>query len=135
MIAKSCNGLTLAFVVFVALLAGCGSSGKPAVCTSVAGLKTDVQNLKDTNVRTEGLSAVSDRLTKVQQQLDTVKSDAKGQYSTQISDLSNALSALSSRVGAARDNLNGGTLTAMASAAGTAVQAGNKLVTAVSNTC
>jgi hypothetical protein len=36
---------------------------------------------------------------------------------------------------AAKDNLNGGTLSAVASSAGTVVTAGNKLVSAVSSTC
>jgi hypothetical protein len=39
-----------------------------------------------------GISAVSDQLSKIQQELSTLKTDAKGQYSTQIDDLSTALS-------------------------------------------
>jgi outer membrane murein-binding lipoprotein Lpp len=136
MIARRCSGAAAALVVAVALLAGCGSaSSTPAVCTDAANLKSAVLSLKDTDVRTGGLSAISDELTKIQQQLDTLKNSAKGQYSTQITDLSNALSGLSSSLGAARDTLNAGTLSALASAAGSVVTAGNNLVTAVSHTC
>ncbi|HET6185594.1 MAG TPA: hypothetical protein VFE59_01190 [Trebonia sp.] len=69
------------------------------------------------------------------QQLSALKTDAKGQYSAQIDDLSKALSSLSSSVTAARGNVNTGTLSAVAAAAGPVVPAGNNLVTAVSNTC
>ncbi len=128
--------LTAACVVTAALLAGCSSgTSTPAVCTDVTSLKASVQSLKDTNVRQSGLSAVSDELTKIQQQLTTLKDDAKGQYATQINDLSNALNGLSSSLSAAKANLTGGTLTAVASAAGSVVTAGNNLFTAVSKTC
>jgi hypothetical protein len=101
----------------------------------VSKLKDDVVGLKDINIRANGTSAVSDQLTKIQQQLDVVKSDAHGQFSTQITDLQNALSKLGSSVTAAKDNLNGGTLTTLASAAGSVVTTGNSLVSAVSHTC
>jgi len=94
-----------------------------------------VLDLKNVNVRTNGVSAVSDQFTKIQDQLKTVKADAGNQYSTQITDLSNALSGLGSSLTAARDSLNGGTLTAVVSSAGTVVTAGNSLVSAVSTTC
>jgi capsule polysaccharide export protein KpsE/RkpR len=101
----------------------------------VASLKTSLADLKNTNVKTNGISAVSDQLTKIQDNLKTVKSDAHGQFSTQINALSSALSTLGSSLTAAKDNLSGGTLTSVASATGTVVTAGNSLVSAVSSTC
>jgi len=128
--------LTAACVLTAALVSGCSSaSSKPAVCTDAENLKASVQSLKDTNVRQSGLSAVSDEVTKIQQQLTTLKNDAHGQYATQINDLSSALTGLSSSLDAAKANLNGGTLTAVASAAGSVVTAGQNLVTAVQKTC
>lgn len=121
-------------MIAAALLTACSGS-KPAVCTDAANLKTSVQDLKNVNVRENGVSAVSDQLSKIQQQFSTLKTDAKGQYSTQIDDLSKALSSLSSSVTAAKGNVNTGTLSAVAAAAGSVVSAGNNLVTAVSNTC
>ena len=91
--------------------------------------------LKDINITAGGISAVSAQLTKIQQQFAVVKSDAHGQFSLQITAMSNALSKLSSSLSAARANLNSGTLSALAVAAGTVVTAGNSLVTAVTNTC
>ena len=128
-----------ACVVAAAILAGCGSSdsssGKPAVCSSVSDLKTSVTDLKNVNIRTNGISAVGDQLSKIEQQLKTVKADAAGQYSSQTDALSKALTGLSSSVSTAKDNLNGGTLHAVASSAGTVVTAGNNLISAVSSTC
>lgn len=135
MMARRFSGLALACVIALAFLTACGSDSKPAVCGDVANLKASVEDLRNTNIRTEGMSPIADDISKIQQQLNTVKTGAKGQYSTQISDLSNALSGLSSSLDAARANLHGGTLTALASSAGTVVKAGNNLVTAVSNTC
>jgi hypothetical protein len=134
MTARRFSGAAVACVLVLAFLAACSNS-KPAVCGDVSSLKASVQDLKNTNIRTEGLAALSGDLSKVEQQLNTVKTSAKGQYSTQISDLSKAVSGLSASLDAAKANLHGGTLTAVASSAGTVVQAGNSLVTAVSNTC
>ena len=114
---------------------GTTSNSKSAVCTDVANLKTSVQDLKNINVRANGISAISDELAKIQQQLNTLKTDAKGQYSTQITALSNALSGLGTSLDAAKSDLNAGTLGAVATAAHSVVTAGNNLVTAVSNTC
>ena len=119
-----------------ALLTACSSTtSKPAVCADVANLKTSVQDLKNVNVRENGVSAVTDQLSKIEQQFNTLKTDAKGQYSTQIDAMSKALSGLSSSVNAAKGNVNTGTLGAVAAAAGSVVTAGNNLVTAVTNTC
>jgi hypothetical protein len=118
-----------------ALLTACSSTtSKPAVCADVANLKTSVQDLKNVNVREDGVSAISDQLSKIEQQFNTLKTDAKGQYSTQIDDMSKALSGLSSSVTAAKGNVHSTTLTAVATAAKPVVT-GNNLVTAVSNTC
>jgi len=123
-------------VLAAALLTACSSTtSKPAVCADVANLKTSVQDLKNVNVRENGVSAVTDQLSKIEQQFNTLKTDAKGQYSTQIDDMSKALSGLSSSVTAAKGNVNATTLTAVATAAKSVVTAGNNLVTAVSNTC
>lgn len=136
MTATRCSWLVAACLMTVTLLTACSSStSKPVVCTDVANLKTSVQDLKHVNIRENGLSAVSDQLTKIEQQFNTLKTEAKSQYSTQIDDMSKALSGLSSSVNAAKGNVNTVTLSAVAAAAGSVVTAGNNLVTAVSNTC
>jgi soluble cytochrome b562 len=105
------------------------------LCKSARDLKASIAGLKNVNIRANGTSAVSNQLTAIQQNFNTLKADAKGQYSAQITAMSNALSKLGSSLDAARASLNAGTLSALASAAGTVVTAGTNLVTAVSNTC
>jgi hypothetical protein len=58
-------------------------------------------------VRENGVSAISDQLPKIEQQFSALNTDAKGQYSTQIDDLSKALYSLSSSVNAARSTSRG----------------------------
>ena len=111
------------------------ASSDAAVCASVGKLKDDIVGLKDINIRANGTSAVSAQLTKIQQQFAVVKSDAHGQFSPQITNLSNAVSTLGSSLTAARENLNSGTLATLAASVGAVVTTGNSLVSAVSTTC
>ena len=163
MTARGCKVLCAAGVVATAFLAGCSSastsassapassapassaaasasasasaSAKAAVCASVGKLKDDIVGLKDINIRANGTSAVSAQLTKIQQQFDVVKSDAHGQFSPQITNMSNAVSTLGSSLTAARENLNSGTLATLAASVGAVVTTGNSLISAVSSTC
>jgi len=105
-----------------------------AVCKSAADLKASITGLKDINV-SGGTSAVSAQVTKIKQDLQTLKTDAHGEFSTQVDALSSALSKLTSSLDAAKASLNAGTVSALASAAGSVVTTGTSLVTAVQNTC
>jgi hypothetical protein len=110
-------------------------AGGPAVCSSVAALRGSVQNLKNVDIKANGLSSVSAAITKIKEDLNTLKADAKGQYSTQINALSGALTSLTSAFDAAKANPNAGTLGTLATSVKSVVTAGNNLVTAVSATC
>src|SRR5690348_13266599 len=61
-----------------------------AVCKSAQDLKNSLANLKVSNIRANGLSAVQDEVTKIQQQLQTLKTDAHGEFTPQIDALSSA---------------------------------------------
>lgn len=111
------------------------ASAKPAVCATVNDLKASLADLKNVNIRQNGTSAVSDQLTKIQQELQKLKTDAHGQYATQIDALTTALSGLSASISAAGSHLDTTTLTALASSVASVVSAGTNLVTTVSNTC
>jgi capsule polysaccharide export protein KpsE/RkpR len=105
------------------------------VCKSAQDLKNSLANLKVSNITANGLSAVQDEITKIQQQLQTLKTDAHGEFAPQIDALTSALSTLNTNLSAARANFNGGTLAALASSAASVVTAGKNLVTTVTNTC
>ena len=82
-----------------------------------------------------GTSALSDQVTKIKQNLNTLKADAHGEFTAQVTALSNALNKLTSSLNAAKASLNAGTISAVTTAAGSVVTAGTSLVTAVQNTC
>ena len=63
---------------------------------------------------------------KIEQELKTVKSQAQGQFTTQINGLQSSLSHLSSNVTAAKANPSGATLGAVTSSAKAVVTAGFK---------
>ncbi len=128
--------LTAACVVTAALLTGCSSgSSKPAVCSDIENLKAAVQDLGNVNVAQNGVSAVSDQLTKIRQQLQTLQKDAKGQYATEVNDLSAALQRLQSSLDTAKASPSAAALATVASSAGNVLTAGKNLATALSNTC
>jgi hypothetical protein len=157
MIARWYTGLAVAGALSAGLLAGCSSgtsttagsiststpksamststnASTSAACKSAADLKASILGLKDTKA-SGGTSAVSAQVTKIKQDLNTLKADSKGQFTTQSTELSNALNKLTSSLDAAKANPNAGTLSALATAAGTVVTTGTSLVTAVQNTC
>lgn len=147
MIGQCCAGSALACVVVVSFAAGCSStstasapvsasaSAKTAVCQSAADLRKSVTSLKDADIKANGLTAIQDQVTTIEQQFQEFKGDAKGQYAPQTNALSSALSTLSSNLDLAKGNPNASTLTTLASSAVTVVTAGKNLVTAVTNTC
>jgi uncharacterized phage infection (PIP) family protein YhgE len=150
MTARQRLGLAIACVMSAAFLAAwsssattaannasatAGGSARPAVCQTANDLKASLQDLKNVNVKENGTSAVSAQLTKIQQELQTLKTDAHGQYATQLDALSAAASGLSASLSAAGSHLNGTTVTALASSIASVVSAGTSLVTTVSNTC
>ena len=56
------------------------ASSQSVVCKSAENLKASVTGLKDVNISANGTSAVSDQFTKIKQDFNTLKADAKGQY-------------------------------------------------------
>jgi capsule polysaccharide export protein KpsE/RkpR len=94
-----------------------------------------VTGLRVSNIRANGLSALEDQIRKIQQQLQTLRTDAHGEFAPQIDALTSALSTLNANLDAARANVNGGTLAALASSAASVVTAGKNLATAVTNHC
>ena len=87
------------------------------------------------SITENGLSAISDQITKIKQQLQTLKTDAKGQYDTQVNDLTNALNSLSSSFDAARASPSVSTLATLGLSVPAVITAGQNLVTEVSGTC
>lgn len=81
-----------------AVLAGCGSSSKPAYCTNVANLKSSVKALPSTNVVQNGVSSLESAVTKVLTNAQAVVSSAKSDFPNETTALKSSVNTLSTTV-------------------------------------
>ena len=125
---------TVVTLMLGASLVGCGSD-QPAVCGAVDTLQTSVDNLKDVNVTSNGLSALESQLTTIKGDVADVKADAKTEFSGQITAVDTTYAALKSSADAAKSDPSLTTLAAVGAAV-TAFAADVKtLVDDVKSTC
>lgn len=118
-----------------ATLVGC-SKDKPAVCTSVDNLKTATDNLKNVDITASGgIGNLETALTTVQSDVSTVKTDAKSQFSAQITAVDTALATLKTSADAAKSNPSVTTVAAAASAVPPVKTALETLINDVKSTC
>lgn len=126
--------LAAALLVGTALV-GC-SDDKPAICDSVDNLNSSIEDVKNVDVTSS--SAVSDLesgLATVKTDLNTVKTDAKSQYATQVDAVDSAFTTLTTSVDAAKANPSSATLAAVAAAVEPFTTAVKKLSDDVKSTC
>ena len=125
-------------------LAACGSdddSGgdaapdKPAVCDSVAALKSAGAGLKDMTVRSDGIGGIQDQLAKVQSAYADVKADAADQFGTQIDAVDTDLTTLKDDVSAAADKPSLTTLADIGTGVRTVADDVTALVDDIQSTC
>ncbi len=129
-----------AAVLTAAALGACSddnkdNEAKPAVCNDVDSLRSSVDDLKDVQVGQGAIAEAQQDLDTIQQRLATLRADAKGQFSSEISAVDTALASLQTAVDAAKANPSAVSLAATATSARTAVDAGQALVSAVKRTC
>jgi len=116
------------------LAAGCSSS-TPAYCTDASQLKTDVQNLGNVDVATNGLSSLQSALSSVQTDAKNFATDAKSAFPSQTTALDSALSGLQTAITSAKGQPPA---TAAASVASSVVQvktSASDLQNAISSSC
>jgi len=114
---------------------GGSASKKPAVCGSVAALKSAGADLKDMSVRSDGIGGIQDQLAKVQSAFADVKTDAADQFGTQVDTVDSALATLKDNVSAAVDKPGLSTLADVGTSVRTVADDVNALVDDVENTC
>lgn len=129
--------LALLAVAAGALVGGVGacSSSKPPVCSDAKDLKSSVSGLKDINIGQGALTELSNQAATIRQQFDTLKADAKSEFASEIQGLTTALQTFDTSVTTAKASPSASTLATVAAGASQVVTAGQKLVTAVNNTC
>jgi soluble cytochrome b562 len=116
-------------------LAACGED-KPAVCSSVASLKSSVNDVKKIDVSSStALSDLESAVKAIASDVSDVKANAKAEYGTQADAVQSGYAALIASIDAAKASTSAATLTAAKTALssfGTSVQT---LVTDVKETC
>jgi hypothetical protein len=139
------------------LVAGCGSSGStssasaPAsattasatasaspdadLCASATALRTSLDNLKNVSVRSGAVSQLTADLGNVNTALSAFVSDAQGQWQTQTSAVSSALSTLGTSVSALASQPSVSTVSGVVTAVSGVSAAGQNLLTAVNPGC
>jgi hypothetical protein len=116
-------------------LAAC-SEDKPAVCSSVASLKSSVNDVKKIEVSSSNaLSDLESGLKAIGSDLSDVKTDAKAEFATQVKAVQASYDALTAKVDAAMATASAATLSAAATALSTFGTDVQTLVTDVKGTC
>ncbi len=128
--------LTLVSLLLGASLVACGGNDKPAVCGSVDTLKSSITDLKKIDITSSGaVSSLQTQLTTVKKNFDTVKSDAKSQFSTQIDAVDGAYTTLVSSANTAKSSPSAANLATLAAAASAMLADLQTLVSDVQATC
>src|SRR5690349_5964263 len=128
--------LAASALVLAATLTACGGKDKPAVCGSVGDLKSSITGLSDINVTSgSALTDLQGQLTTIKSDFDTVKTDAKSQFSIQIQAVDTSYNALKTSADAAAADTSVATLAAAATDLSTFASAVQTLVTDVQKTC
>lgn len=126
----------LAWVLVLGLAAatGCGSSSKPAYCTSRSNLENSVKGLTDLNV-SSGLSGLQAQLTKIQSDANAVVSSAKGDFPNETSAIKSSVNALANTIKAFPSSPSAGDIATLARQAAAAVTAVQNFINSTSSKC
>lgn len=89
--------LTVLAAVAVLVLSGCGSSSKPAYCSSRTNLENSVKGLSNLNP-SSGLSGLKSQLQKIQSAATALVSSAKSSFPSETSAIKSSATTLESAV-------------------------------------
>jgi hypothetical protein len=133
------SGSKRALLACVAVLAfvaatGCGSSDKPAYCTSRADLESSIKGLTDLNAGS-GLSGLQSQLAKIQSNATAVVSSAKSDFPNETSAIKSSVSALADTVKAFPSSPSTNEIATLARQAAAAVTAVQNFYNATSSKC
>ena len=119
-----------------ASLVACGGKDKPAVCDSVDTLKGSITDLTDIQLTSSGaLTSLQTQLTTIKQDYDAVRTDAKSQFSAQLTAVDTAYSSLTTSAATAKSSPSAATLATAAAAVASLVSSLQTLVSDVEQTC
>ena len=118
-------------VLTSALVAGFAScsSDKSQACQDSTNLKSSIQDLRDVNVVKDGPSALTGAIAQVNTDFQALQATAKDEFGSEVTAVSNSLSALKSAV----QNVSSGGVTAVVTAAQQVGTDADKLVSDVND--
>src|SRR3954447_15978311 len=119
----------------IAVLAGCGSSNKPAVCTDKTNFQDSINQLKDVNVASDGLGALQTQLKDVQSSATTLVASAQDQFAPQAAAFKTAIASLGTAVQTAAGSPSAASISTVAVGISGVQSAFKSLSDAVSSTC
>ena len=90
--------IPVALATLALLVAGCGSSSKPAYCSNVSDLEGSIAEIKDIELNSGAVSTLQADLEKVKTNADAVVSSAKQDFPSETSALKSSVSSLSTAV-------------------------------------
>jgi hypothetical protein len=126
----------LALLIGGGLLAGCGSSSKPAYCSPVSKVENAVKSLPTVDdVKKNGVGTLKSDLSTLQQNATTAINQAKTDFSTQTTALKTSVDALSSTVKQVVGTPSVQTLAQLPAELSAVSTAAKNLQTAVSSKC
>jgi uncharacterized protein YukE len=96
--AKPISALAAVSLTGALLIAGCGSSSKPAYCTQVTNFENSVKTLEQVEVSPSNISAISTDVQKVATSANEMASAVKGEFAPQISSVKSSVAALAATV-------------------------------------
>jgi hypothetical protein len=126
----------LALLLGGVLLAGCGSSSKPAYCDPITKTENAVKSLPTAqDVKNNGVGTLKSALSKLKQNATTAINQAKSDFSSQTAALKTSLDALSSTVNQLTSSPSAHTLAQLAAQLSAVGTAAKNLQSAVSSKC
>ena len=126
----------LALLIGGGLLAGCGSSSKPAYCSPVSKVENAVKSLPTVDdVKKNGVGTLKSAVVQLQQDATAAVNQAKSDFSTQTTALKSAVDTLSSTVRQIAGTPSVQTLAQLPSELSAVGTAAKNLQSAVSSKC
>ena len=126
----------LALLIAGGMLAGCGSSSKPAYCSPVSKVENAVKSLPTVDdVKKNGVGTLKSAVLQLQQNATAAVNQAKSDFSSQTTALKSAVDALSSTVNQIAGTPSVQTLAQLPAEFSAVSTAAKSLQTAVSSKC
>jgi hypothetical protein len=116
-------------------VSGCGGKDKPAVCTDVTNLESSVSAVTKIKIDQGALEELKTKLAQVQTDVNQLTTDAKAEFSTEVSAVDTAAATFKTALDAAIAAPSTTTITALVAAVPALTTALSNLESAVKSTC